>query len=152
MVEHSAPIDLGILLGLAYQRFTDQLWEALAAQGFDDLGKAYGYVFRALAEEEMSQRELAARLEITDQGMAKILGQMLEGGYVERRPDGEDARVIRLRLARRGREALAAARRFHASFERQLAKSVGRGAVRSLRRVLDAVAGTGEGQARLRPM
>jgi DNA-binding MarR family transcriptional regulator len=152
MVEHNAPIDLGILLGLAYQRFTDQLWEALGAQGFDDLGKAYGYVFRALADEEMSQRELAARLQITDQGMAKILGQMLEGGYVERRPDGEDARVKRLRLARRGREALAAARRFHASFERRLAKSVGRGAVRSLRRVLDAVAGTADGQARLRPM
>jgi DNA-binding MarR family transcriptional regulator len=152
MVEHNT-LDLGILLGLAYQGFTEQLWAALAAQGFADLGKAYGYVFRALAEEEMSQRELATRLEITDQGMAKILGAMVAAGYVERRPDADDARIKRLRLARRGRDALAAARRFHARFERELARSVGPSSVRNLRRVLEAIAGTdAPAQARLRPM
>jgi DNA-binding MarR family transcriptional regulator len=148
-------LDLGILLGLAYQRFTDQLWQALGTQGFDDLGRAYGYVFRALAAEQLSQRELAARLDITDQGMAKILGEMVERGYVERRPDPTDSRVKRLRLARRGREALAAARRFHAQFERDLARAQGAGAVTTLRRVLAAVAAAGgddPAQARLRPM
>jgi DNA-binding MarR family transcriptional regulator len=151
----SEDVDLGILVGLAYQAFTDKLWEALGRQGFDDLGGAYGYVFRALADEELSQRELATRLAITDQGMAKILGEMIDRGYVERRTDSEDARVKRLRLARRGRDALAAARQFHASFERKLARDVGPAAVRTLRRALQAMTGldgADVGQARLRPM
>src|SRR3954463_7086281 len=89
--------DLGILLGLAYQGFTDELRATLAAQGFDDLGGAYGYVFRALATEELSQRELASRLAITDQGMAKILTEMIDRGYIERRADAEGARGKRVR-------------------------------------------------------
>jgi DNA-binding MarR family transcriptional regulator len=149
-------LDLGILLGLAYQSFTDQLRAALASKGFDDLGGAYGYVFRALAAEELSQRELATRLHITDQGMAKILGEMVARGYVERRPDPEDARVKRLRLSRRGRDALAAARRIHAALEQRLAREVGEPAVKGLRQVLTQLARFGAPEdvahARLRPM
>jgi len=149
-------VDFGILLGLAYQGFTDELRATLAAQGFDDLGGAYGYVFRALATEELSQRELATRLAITDQGMAKILAEMIDRGYVERRADTEDARVKRLRLAKRGRDALAAARRFHVTFERRLTREAGADAVRTLRRLLEVVSRSNEpddfAQARLRPM
>ena len=80
------PVDLGILLGLGYQAFVDRLRADLKARGFDDLGGAYGYVFRVLADEPLSQRELARRLGITDQGMAKIVGEIVvERRYVERR-------------------------------------------------------------------
>src|SRR5438309_2193129 len=107
MVEQkNDPVDFGILLGLAYQTFTDRLRETLAGQGFDDLGAAYGYVFRALAEGQPSQRELARRLQITDQGMAKIIAEMVERRYVERHVDRDDARVLRLHLATRGEAAL----------------------------------------------
>jgi DNA-binding MarR family transcriptional regulator len=139
-----ATIDLGILLGLAYQRFTDQLWAHLGSKGFDDLGNAYGYVFRALADEELSQRELATRLGITDQGMAKILGEMEARHYVERRPDPIDARIKRLRLGKRGRSALTAARRFHADFERSLAEETSPAAVAALRRILEVIAHRGQ--------
>src|ERR1700712_4828243 len=118
MVEQSdEPIDFGILLGLAYQSFADRLRASLAEHGFDDLGGAYGYVFRALAADRLSQRELAARLGITDQGMAKIIAEMVERRYVERRTDPKDSRVKRLNLGARGKAALEAARRFHAAFE-----------------------------------
>ena len=155
MVEQKRPsLDFGILLGLAYQSFTDLLRTSLAKQGFDDLGGAYGYVFRALVDEEPSQRELALRLGITDQGMAKILSEMVERGYVERRPDPEDSRVKRLRLASRGKSALGAARRFHAAFEQQLGAAMGKGTVRKLRQMLAGIAERGLdrdlGQARLR--
>jgi DNA-binding MarR family transcriptional regulator len=146
--------DFGILLGLAYQSFTDLLRASLVKQGFDDLGGAYGYVFRALADEQPSQRELALRLGITDQGMAKILAEMVERGYVERRPDPEDSRIKRLRLGARGKSALAAARRFHATFEKQLGAELGMGAIRKLRGMLAAIAERGVesdlAQARLR--
>jgi DNA-binding MarR family transcriptional regulator len=148
MVEQSAGpprrLDLGILIGLAYQGFTAELRAALAAQGFRDLGGAYGYVFRAVVDREPSQRELAQGLGITDQGMAKIVAEMVARGYLERRADPLDRRIKRLRLAGRGRAALRAARRFHASFERRLARSAGGAAVRTLRRLLAVTAGGGE--------
>jgi DNA-binding MarR family transcriptional regulator len=156
MVEQkkTAP-DFGILLGLAYQSFKDQLHASLVKQGFDDLGGAYGYVFRALADEEPSQRELAGRLGITDQGMAKIIAEMVGRGYVERRIDTQDSRVKRLRLGTRGRGALAAARRFHATFEQKLRDEVGDAPVRRLRELLQQVAARGAesdlAHARLRP-
>jgi len=141
MVEQNdGALDFGILLGLAYQGFTDQLRASLARHGFTDLGSAYGYVFRALAEEQPSQRQLAVQLGITDQGMAKILSEMVERGYVERVADVDDARVKRLRLARRGRAALAAARRFHAAFERRLGNEVGAVPVAKLRALLELIA------------
>ena len=156
MVEQNdEPLDFGILLGLAYQSFTDLLRASLAEAGFDDLGGAYGYVFRALAAEPLSQRELAARLRITDQGMAKIVGEMVARRYVERRADPDDARVKRLRLGARGLAALRTARKFHAAFERDLAKSLGRASVRRLRDLLERTAARGAdpdvARARLRP-
>jgi DNA-binding MarR family transcriptional regulator len=148
--------DFGIQLGLAYQGFTDRLWAALAADGFDDLGRAFGYVFRALAEAELSQRELAVRLGISDQGMAKVLQEMRRKRYVERYPDPADGRVKRFRLAERGRKALAAARRFHAHDERRLTRALGAESVRELRRMLAEVARVAGDEdaahARLRPM
>src|ERR1041384_4254300 len=134
-------LDFGILLGLAYQGFTDALRAALAEKGYDDLGGAYG--FRGRAEDEPSQRELARRLGITDQGMAKIISEMVERGYVQRHPDPEDSRVNRLRLGQRGRAALAAARQFHAAFERRLQKEVGADAVRKLRHLLMTIGAHG---------
>lgn len=156
MVEQLHDTDLGILIGLAYQQFKDELHAELARGGFDDIRDVYGYVFRALAAEELSQRDLAIRFGMTDQGMAKIVGEMEQRGYLERRTDRLDARIKRLRLARRGRDALAAARRFHATFERRLVRQTGGASVRKLRQMLQAIATTPEphdlAQARLRPI
>lgn len=154
--EKEEPVDLGILLGLGYQTFVDLLRADLKKQGFDDLGGAYGYVFRVLVAEPLSQRELAQRLGITDQGMAKIITEMVERRYVERHPDPDDSRVKRLRLGTRGQAALRAARRFHAAFEAELRRELGDAGVRRLRRALDRIATRGGdrdvARSRLRPM
>jgi len=146
--------DLGVLLGMAYQRFKDELHADLAARGFADVGSTYGYVFRALAAEELSQHDLAIRLGISDQGMAKVVTQMVRRRYLERRADTADARVKRLRLSARGRHALAAARRFHTLFERRFVRSTSARSVSTLRHLLQAMSASAESsdtaQARLR--
>ncbi|MDP1891538.1 MAG: helix-turn-helix domain-containing protein [Gemmatimonadaceae bacterium] len=145
------PVDIGILFGLAYQAFTDALHADLAAHGFTDLGAAYGYVFRALARESLHLHELASRLGMTDQGASKIVNQMVARGYVERRPDPHDGRAKELRLAARGRAALATARRFHAAYERRLRTRLGHRRVSAARRWLeDIVADTGSDAATAR--
>ncbi len=140
--ELSSKADFGILLGLAYQTFVDEHRRRLKERGFDDLGKAYGYVFRALAAGPLHLHELALRLDITPQGTLKIVDEMAERGYVERRPDPEDGRAKLITLAPRGRAALAAARRIHAAYERRLGQALGAAEVARARRVLEALVGT----------
>lgn len=154
MVEQmTSPIDFGILLGLSYQAFVDELRAVLLAKGFSDLGPSYGYVFRALGAEALHLRALAKRLGITDQGAAKIVDEMEARGYLERQAHPEDGRIKRLRLARRGRAALAAARQFHRLYERRLAQRLGSQDVAIARRILEAVAGGGDNAGdHLRPL
>ena len=131
--------DFGILLGLAYQGFVDQLHADLARHGFTDLGPAYGYVIRAIdAEPNIRQRDLAPRLGITEQRIGKIIDAMIRDQLVARRPDQEDRRAHRLVLAARGVALLKSARRFHARFERALARELGAD-VSTTRRVLEAI-------------
>jgi DNA-binding MarR family transcriptional regulator len=141
MSARTQPVDLGILLALAYQEFVRELRAAHAAQGFDDLGRSDGYVFRALAVRATTVGELATRLGISKQGAAQIVDDMVGRGYVRRRPDPTDGRAQLLSLTARGDAALAAARRFHQAYERRLARAHGRAAVDAVRELLTAMAG-----------
>lgn len=134
-------VDFGILLGLAYQAFVDQLRADLERRGFADLTPTVGYVVRAIAAsaDPPSQRDLAAHLGITDQGAGKIVNDLVARGFVTRRPSPRDSRANAIHLAARGRKLLAAARRFHARFEAALSREVGAEAAVT-RRVLAAIA------------
>jgi DNA-binding MarR family transcriptional regulator len=135
------PVDLGILLALAYQEFIRQLREVHAKEGFGDTGRSDGYVFRALAVRPMTVSDLAARLGISKQGAGQIVDDMEQRGYLERRPDPSDGRARLLYLSERGNFALAAARRFHQRYEQQLVRTHGREVVATLRAMLEAMAG-----------
>lgn len=101
----------------------------------------------------MTQRELAARLGITEQGAGQIASEMVRDGFLARRVDAEDARARRLELGPRGRELLRLAGRFHAAYERRLARQLG-APVAETRRVLEhivATSGAETAKGRLRP-
>jgi DNA-binding MarR family transcriptional regulator len=139
MVNEYERQDLGILLALAYASFVEDLRESLAKSGFDDLHASFGYVARNLAQRPLTLRELADRLGISSPGALKIVRELERTKYVERGADPKDARAIRLRLSKRGRAALAAAKAFHASYERSLVKKHGTRSVTHLRELLDAM-------------
>jgi DNA-binding MarR family transcriptional regulator len=142
-------IDFGILLGLAFRAFVNEMHADLVARGFDDLGRSYGYVFRVLGDGDRSLSELAALLGMTLPGAGKIVDEMERRGYVERRPDRVDRRVKHIALSRRGRDALTAARAFHRTFEGRLTYSS------RLRRGLERLASGATGEpppAYLRPL
>jgi DNA-binding MarR family transcriptional regulator len=148
-------IDFGILLGLAYQNFVDELRAHLETKGFKDMGRSYGYVFRALDQELLHLRQLAERLGMSDQGAAKIVNEMQERGYLERYADAADGRVKKLKLSKRGLAALSAARQFHQSYEQSLSALLPPKQLSTTRRVLETmIAQTGGNaeHARLRAM
>ena len=141
MDRSAQPLDLGILMTLAYQQFVTELHASLASSGFDDLGRSDGVVFRALAQQRMSVSKLAELLEISKQGAAQIATDMQRRGYLARHPDPEDRRAWLLELSERGTAALAAARAFHHRYERGLVKRSGTEAVAVLRSTLAEMAG-----------
>jgi DNA-binding MarR family transcriptional regulator len=148
-------IDFGILLGLGYMRFVEALRAALHDQGFDDLGASDGYVVRILAERPISTSDLAREMAMTKQGAGLVVADLEARRYVTRAPHPVDRRTQLVSLSERGEELLAAARRFHRRYERELGRRVGVDAVRATRRVLTAVVdGDGDGEPtarRLRP-
>ena len=139
MNRSAQPLDLGILMTLAYQRFVTELHAALASSGFDDLGRSDGVVFRALAQRRMSASKLAELLDISKQGAAQIATDMERRGYLARRPDPDDGRAW---LPERGTAALAAARAFHHRYERGLVTRCGTETVAVLRSGLSEIAGS----------
>jgi DNA-binding MarR family transcriptional regulator len=144
MSRRTQPIDLGILLALAYQEFVRQLRETHVEHGFEDIGRSDGYVFRALAGRPMTVSALAARLQISKQGTGQLIDDMERRGYVERGPDPTDARARLIHLSARGNTALRTARQFHRTYQRRLARVHGAAAVATLRTMLEAAAATGE--------
>jgi len=138
------PIDLGVLMALAYGQFVLELRAYLVEEGFDDLGRSDGYVFRALGASPLTTSELAERLRISKQGAGQIVADMQARGYVGPGDlDPADRRARRLMLAPRGERALAAARRFHQRYERRLRRTYGPQRVAELRELLTAMAGAG---------
>lgn len=148
--ERSAGLDFGILLHLAFAGFKQALHARMAADGYDDLGPSFGFVFRALGEGPLNLRAVAERLSISPQGALKIIDDMVAKRYVERRADPADKRVTLLALAPRGDKALATARRFHRRYEAELARRLGMRRMAEARAVLEALAAEGE-QSQQRP-
>ncbi|GAA1152132.1 hypothetical protein GCM10009630_58020 [Kribbella jejuensis] len=137
----SGKTDIGILLILADQEFVRELREYVTSQGFDDQGRSDGFVLRTLHDGPTTISRLADRLVITKQGAGQIADDMERRGYLERLPDPSDARARLLHLTARGEAALAAARRFHQTYERRLRKRLGDAAVDTFRDVLTEMAG-----------
>lgn len=131
------PLDFGVLLGLAYGRFVQQLQQHLIASGFGGIGRSFGYIFRLLDKKNHSLREVADQLAITPQGALKIIEEMIANGYVMRKADKDDARVKQLQLTKLGKQALQQARSFHQKFEANLANNISKADVAKVRKVLE---------------
>jgi DNA-binding MarR family transcriptional regulator len=72
----------------------------------EDLGLYHGQprLLRALWQEEgKTQSDLAARLHVRPATITKMLQRMAEAGFVERRRDSRDQRVVRVYLTDAGR-------------------------------------------------
>ena len=138
--EGAAPTnDLGIVLLLAYQSFVRALHRDLRQHGFDSLRPTDGYVFRALADGPRRIVDLAHGLEVTKQAASQIVGDMEARELVRRRPDPTDGRAALVELTAAGRRAFDTARRFHASFEDDLARRLGPRRSTTLRAGLESI-------------
>lgn len=136
--------DLSLAALFAGWALADELQRRLAADGFGDARFADGFVFQHLVAGPRTIGSLAERLEITQQAVSKSVADLERRGYVERRPDPDDARARRVGLTPRGTAVIEAGRRHRAAISEALAERLGARRVESARRLLlDAVTALG---------
>jgi DNA-binding MarR family transcriptional regulator len=128
--------DLAILLVGAARVVADRLGGAVERAGVPDMRAPFGYVIRALGEQDRTLTEVAELLAVTKQSAIKVVDEMERRGFLTRAPHPTDRRVKVLRLTEKGlavrRAALAESRRM----ERELRHDVGERAVEAMRRAL----------------
>jgi DNA-binding MarR family transcriptional regulator len=148
----SVMTDLAILLNQAFAALKEEMHAEMAQAGYDDLGSSFGYVFRLLEHEPRNLSQVAASLGMTPQGALKIVNDMLEKGYLQRRDDPSDGRTKLLVLTQRARKAMACASGFQASVEQALVDECGKQKVSAMRSVLAALAARGGAGRPARPV
>ena len=72
-----------------------------------DLNKSQaGILFTLHRSESMSQKELAARLNVTPPSITSSIQKMERDGYLTRHPDPADQRVMRMTLTEKGKSCI----------------------------------------------
>ncbi|WP_017462363.1 MarR family winged helix-turn-helix transcriptional regulator [Dyella ginsengisoli] len=131
---------LGSLLRLPYQAMQDTVYGALAERGFDDIRAAHSAVFRHIDADGTRLTVLAERAGMTKQSMAYLVDALSQAGYLATTPDPHDGRARRVRLTRRGEQAMTALLELSADFEQRLAARLGVARMKRLRTLLEELA------------
>jgi DNA-binding MarR family transcriptional regulator len=128
--------DLAILLTGAARVVADRLGDAVLRAGIDDMRTSFGFVIRALAERDRTLTELSELLGVTKQAAIKVVDEMEERGYAERRPDAVDRRAKVIRLTDKARRVRRTALRASNRLEAELVQDLDAADVAAMRRVL----------------
>ena len=106
------PTDIGSLLLDAQRAIANDLAEALAERGYDDVRPRHGALFLFVDRRGGTRlSELARRAGVTKQSMMQVVDDLEEMGYVRREPDPVDARAKLVRLTAHGRRCATEFRR-----------------------------------------
>lgn len=135
-----------LLLGAA-SALVDGVNAGVHARGFTDLRPAHGFAFARLAGSGATTGELAEHLNVTKQAASQMVEELVDKGYVERRPHPQDARARLIVLTARGVACTRAADEAAAAVLQPWAATLGPQRLQALRDDLAHIAAPG----RLRP-
>ena len=126
------------MLGQAYSLLGFQIVEGVVGAGYPQKPK-HSAVFAQISPDGSRLTELARKANMTPQSMAELVDELVDMGYVVRRPDPADGRAKLIVLTRRGRDAVAAGRQTIEGIEEQVAGVLGERGHRELRRLLSTL-------------
>lgn len=118
-------LPVGQLLGLMLRRFRADLLAWGQEAGYPNLRQAHLQVFGNIDWTGTRLTDLAARAAMTRPSMLELVEELVQAGYLERRPDERDGRAKLICLTRDGRRVLAQALRAVRDIERVYAEEVG---------------------------
>ena len=94
------------LLSLDYNASSHAIYRRLVEAGIVDTRPSHGNVMEHLAfEDGLRLNDLARKAGITPQSMGQFVDELVELGYVERRPDPQDRRAKRVYLTSKGKRS-----------------------------------------------
>jgi DNA-binding MarR family transcriptional regulator len=123
------------MLGQAYSLLGFQIVEGVVGAGYPQKPK-HSAVFAQISLEGDRLTTLARRANMTPQAMGELVDELVDLGYVERRPDPTDRRAKLIVPTRRGREAIAAGAATIEGIEERVTEILGERGHRELRRLL----------------
>jgi DNA-binding MarR family transcriptional regulator/catechol 2,3-dioxygenase-like lactoylglutathione lyase family enzyme len=143
------------LMRSARGAYAQSIRAQLHATGIDDLPRNGAFVLAGIDAVGGPRHDLPSELGVTKQAVSQVIDVLVNRGYLEREPDHDDRRRVRLELTDRGKDAVAAVLRGVEAVDRQLEEVVSPEQVSALRSVLGALTdikqadiGTGAGRAR----
>ncbi|SMD18919.1 MarR family winged helix-turn-helix transcriptional regulator [Kibdelosporangium aridum] len=120
------PGEVALLFAMVYRAMTDHMHDLLEEHGREPLRPAHGYVFRYLAgKDPVTVVELAAQLDVTKQAASKTVAELVDWGYIERRPHPTDGRAQVLALTGKGEDYVRLADRLWGEVENHWAGLIG---------------------------
>jgi DNA-binding MarR family transcriptional regulator len=128
------PLDVVTALFLAGLALNEEALRRLAAAGHPELRISHGFLIQHVVDGPRPVGELADRMGVSQQAASKAVAELVGLGYLERTADSGDARVRRIGLSARGREAVELTRTIRAEVEHELAGHLGTDRIAALRR------------------
>ncbi|MFC6288185.1 MarR family winged helix-turn-helix transcriptional regulator [Nocardioides sp. GCM10027113] len=123
------------MLGQAYSLLGFQVVDGVVGAGYPQKPK-HSAVFAQISPAGSRLTELARKANMTPQAMGELVDELVDMGYVVRRPDPADGRAKLIVLTKRGRDAVAAGRATIEGIEEQVTAALGDRGHRELRRLL----------------
>ncbi|MDP4503880.1 MarR family winged helix-turn-helix transcriptional regulator [Nonomuraea turcica] len=140
--------DLGILSSRTLFSLQRELFTRLSEQGHPQVRPRHGAVIAYLDEEGSRATDLAAQSGQHKQVIGTLVDELVELGYVERRPDPADRRAKLIVPTEKGRDHMAKSDAILAAMEAEHAQAVGEQAYADFKRVFKAVADRQTGKDR----
>jgi DNA-binding MarR family transcriptional regulator len=131
--------DLGVLASQLLLSVQAELFMRLADKGYDDLHPRHGAVLAYLDEDGVRPTELAGLSGLHKQVVGRIVDELEELGYVERRPDPRDRRAKLVVPTKRGLAQMQSGDEIVAEIEARHAQAAGRKTYAEFRNVLRGV-------------
>ena len=130
---------LGAMFRLIHAAMVQEYARWLETTEYQDIRPAHAAVLQPLWQAPEGERltTLASTANITKQSAGALVDALVATGYVERVPDPDDARAIRVRLTAQGRRYARDVRAFGHALEARLARQLGAGKLDNLRSTLD---------------
>ncbi len=118
--------DLGVLALRLLFAVQDELFSKLAAEGFDDLRPRHGAVLAYITKDGVRATELAQMSGQHKQVIGKLVDELEELGYVERKPDPADRRAKLVCPTERGLAEMRAGGKLMSAIHERHARRLGR--------------------------
>jgi DNA-binding MarR family transcriptional regulator len=129
--------NLGLLCFYASRAMEARLFAALAAAGYDDMTPAQARIAARIGPHGTRLTDLAEQALVTKQTTGHLVDQLERAGYVRRVPDPTDRRARLVRIADRGLEVVALARKVEQEVEAEWTAHLGAEATAQLRAALE---------------